>query len=250
LATSFDEPDPENLTEADEYEVLRDQDVDDEPPTYRPLGPGDVFSAVALDHLAEPFNGAVMVVGHPCSLRRGLVLQADVPVAPIVEQGVPTRQHASTDRLLPVRKLLPPRSEKHHVVDLTLATTIPADRLDMTQRCACLSNAGIVALQQRLVGNLVRVKVPAGVITKHCRGPLTELELWTDWRAEIVNAGFDAASRDKEFDEFMQQPSGFGTLPWRDAIAEHEHARGSAVTAMENLLADLLQGDTAESSQQ
>ncbi len=160
-----------------------------------------------------------MVVGHPCSLRRGLVLQADVPVAPLVEQGVPTRRHASTDRLLPVRKLLPPGSETHHVVDLTLATTIPADRLDMTQRCACLSNAGIVALQQRLVGNLVRVKVPPGVITKHCRGPLTELELWTDWRAEIVDAGLDAEARDEEFDEFMRQRSGFGTLSWREAIA-------------------------------
>ena len=245
MATSSDEPDPENLTEVDEYEALRDQDVDDEPPTYRPIGPGDVFRGVTLDHLAAPFSGAVMVVGHPCSLRRGLVLQADLPVAPLVEQGVPTRRHASTDRLLPVRKLLPPGSETHHVVDLTLATTIPADRLDMAQRCACLSNAGIVALQQRVVGNLVRVKVPPGMITKHCRGPLTELELWKDWRAEIVDAGLDAESRDKEFDGFMRQRSGFGTLSWREAIAEHEHARGSAVTAMENLLADLLQGESS-----
>lgn len=236
MATSPDEPDSQVLAEADEYETLRDQDVDGDPPPYRPVGTGDVFEDIALEHLAQPFSGAVMVVGHPCSLRRGLVLQADIPVAPLVERGVPSSQHSSSDRLLPVRKLLPPGSATNHVVDLTLATTIPAARLETSQRCACLSNAGIVALQQRLVGNIVRVKVPPGIITKHCRGPLTELELWKDWRGEILDAGLDVETFDERFDQFMRQPSGFGTLSWREAIAEHEHARGSAVMAMDALL--------------
>jgi hypothetical protein len=64
-----------------------------------------------------------------------------------------------------------------------------------------------------------------------------------------VEAGFDAESRDTEFDGFMEQSSGFGKLSWREAIAEHEHARGSAVTAMEDLLSDLLRGSETESSQ-
>lgn len=239
-AENDDEADLDLWPEAEGYELLRDQDVDGEPPLYRPLGPGDVFTEVALDHLAEPFTGVVMVVGHPCSLRRGLALKADIPVAPLVTPGLASRHHTSADRLLPVRKLLPPGSNTNRVVDLTLATTTPAHRLRIEQRCACLGTAGIVALQQRLVGNVVRVKVPPGVITKHCRGPLTELELWVDWRGAIAEAELDAEMFDTEFDEFMEQPSGFDNLSWREAIAAHEHARGSAVTETDRRVAQLI----------
>jgi hypothetical protein len=125
---------------------------------------------------------AVKEIGRACSLRRGLDLQADVPVAPVVAQGISSSQHPYVERVLPVRKLIPPGSDAHRVVQLTLTTTVPAARLETTLRCTSLNRAGIVALQQRVVGNQTRVKVPPSVIAVHCRGPLTELELWTDWR--------------------------------------------------------------------
>jgi hypothetical protein len=222
--------------EADVYEVLHDRDIDDAPPGHRPVGPGDVFVDVALGHLAVPFIGPVMVVGHPCSLRRGLALQDDIPVAPVVSPGVPSARHPHADRVLPVDKLIPPGSDENRVVQLTRTTTVPAVRLVVAQRCASLNSAGVVALQQRVVGNLTRVKVAAGVIAEHCRGPLTELELWSDWRERCVDAGKDADAHDTEFDAFMTSPSGFGELSWRDALAEHEHARARAVTAMDDVL--------------
>ena len=224
----------DELKEAEAYELLDDLDVDDDPPQHRPLGPGDVFLEVSLAHLATPFVGPVMVVGHPCSLRRGLELQADVPVAPILEPGIPSKEHPHAERVLPVRKLLPPGSSANRVVQLTQTTTIPAHRLDVGSRCASLSTTGIVALQQRVVGNQTRVKVPPGLIRKHCRGPLTEVELWTDWREGCIENGLSAyESLDDKFDAFMRTDSGFDHLTWREALGTHEHARARAVAAME-----------------
>jgi hypothetical protein len=239
--TGAEETPAEQQLEVDEYEVLADHDVDDDPTAYRPVGPGDVFDDVELGHLATPYRGPVIVVGHPCSLRRGLALQDDVPVAPIAEPGIPTVQHPRADRVLPVRRLLPPGSTVNRVVQLTRTTTVPASALPLDKRCARLSDAGVVALQQRVVGNQIRAKVPPKVIAAHCRGPLTELELWADWRERCVEHGHDPDSGDEQFDGFMRSPSGFGTLCWRDALADHEHARSRAVAAMEAELASALE---------
>jgi len=235
-----DEPSGEDAgtarPESEIYEVLKPYDVNNEPSIARPIGPGDVFADVELAHLAEPFRGYVMVVGHPCSLRRGLSLQDDIPVAPLQEPGIPTAQHPHADRVLPVGKLTPPGAERNQVVQLTRTTTMASERLDVAARCTTLSTAGVVALQQRVVGNQTRVKVPAPVITAHCRGPLTELELWTDWRERASEVCGDVSSWDGDFDAFMQSASGFDDLSWRDALGVHEHARGRAVAAMEAAL--------------
>jgi hypothetical protein len=219
--------------EADEYEVLAEHDVDDAPPPYRPLGPGDVFDDVELSHLATPYRGPVIVVGHPCSLRRGLALQDDIPVAPIAEPAIPTAQHPHADRVMPVRKLLPPGSDVNRVIQLTRTTTVPAAALPLDNRSASLTSAGVVALQQRVVGNQVRVKVPPKVIAEHCRGPLAELELWTDWRERCSEGPEESNDCDARFDVFMRSSSGFGELSWREALAAHEHGRARAVAAME-----------------
>jgi hypothetical protein len=101
-----------------------------------------------------------------------------------------------------------------------------------------LNNAGVVALQQRVVGNQTRVRVPPGVIGLHCRGPLTELELWTDWREACVEAGLEGFGEcDASFDAFMSAASGFGGLSWREALGEHEHARSRAAIAMAKAIA-------------
>jgi hypothetical protein len=228
-----------DVSEADTYELLRAEDIDGDPPGFRPVGPGDVFSDVSLDHLSTPIQGPVIVVGHPCSIRRGLDLQDDLPVAPIVEPGIPTHQHSVAERVLPVQKLLPPGSDKNRVIQLTLVTTVPATLLDLSARCASLNRSGVVALQQRVVGNQTRIKVPAGVIAAHCRGPLAELELWTDWRETCVDAGEDAGSKGTAFNGFMESESGFEALSWREALGAHEHAQARAAAAMETFLAAL-----------
>jgi hypothetical protein len=134
---------------------------------------------------------------------------------------------------MPVRKLVPPGSDINRVVHLTRTTTLPARDLPLGKRCAGLTNAGIVALQQRVVGNQTRVRIPPKIIAAHCRGPITELELWTDWRERWLERSGDFDGCDERFDAFMKSPSGFDDLSWRDALGEHEHARARAVSAME-----------------
>jgi hypothetical protein len=233
-------PEPPDWNEADAYEVLRDHDVDPDPPDYRPVGPGDVFGDVDLAHLTIPFTGPVVVVGHPCSLRRGIDLVPDVPVAPISEPGIPSGQHPFADKVLPVKKLLPPGSSVNMVVQLVRTTTISAASLTADQRSASLNRAGVIALQQRVVGNQIRARVPPGVIAAHCRGPLAELELWTDWRESCVVREREPDSFDVEFDSFMSSESGFEGLSWRVALAKYEHAAARAVPAMTAAVAQVL----------
>lgn len=231
-------PEPEDQTsaeqfEADVYELLSEADVDDDPPPYRPLGPGDVFDPVALEHLATPVTGPVIVVGHPCSLRRGLTLQDDIPVAPIVTPGIKTDQQMLAERLFPVGTLLPPGATARGSVKLVSTTTVPAANLNIERRCARLGDLGVVALQQRVIGNQGRVKVPPSVLSRHMRGPLTELELWTDWRECCVEAGLAADALDEEFDALMNEPAGEKDgLSWRRALAEQEFARARVVPVM------------------
>jgi hypothetical protein len=235
VAESEDTRDEQQL-DADEYEVLADHDVDDDPPDYRPLGPGDVFDDIELAHLATPYRGPIIVVGHPCSLRRGLSLQDDIPIAPVAEPAIPTAQHPHADRVMPVRKLIPPGSNVNRVIHLTRTTTVPAWALSLDKRCAAMTNAGVVALQQSIVGNQTRVKIPPKLIAAHCRGPLTELELWTDWRECWLEQADDLDVCDERFDAFMRSPSGFDGLSWREALGEHEQARARAIAGMEAAL--------------
>lgn len=220
------------------YQLLQPEDVDAEPPPYRPLGPGDVFDDIELGHLATPITATVIVVGHPCSLRRGLNLLPDIPVAPIVPRGIPTDQRMLSDRWLPVDRLLPPGSSTDHAVDLSRTTTVAATRLDVAHRCATLGNDGIIALQQRVVGNAVRVRVPPGTLNDHSRGPLVEIELWTNWREACIDHDVSANAHDGEFDRFMQADSGDGT-DWRTTIGARESAKSRAVVAMDAALSKL-----------
>ncbi len=235
-----------DLKEASGYSVLQPYDVDPEPPLYWPLGPGDVFDGIELGHLAEPFTGLVMVVGHPCSIRAGMKLQNDIPVAPIEKRGLPTDKHPLPDRLFPLGKLVPPGATSQHMVNLSRTTTVPAADLVLSKRVATLSNAGIVALQQRVVSNAIRAKIPTGVIASHCRGPFIEVELWRDWREAFHNANADPDVHNDEFDQFMDSPSGFKSddtgedLSWRSALAEHETARGGADRALSVIRKDRL----------
>ena len=183
-----------------------------------------------------------MVVGHPCSLRRGIALQPDIPVAPIAPPGIPTRQHHLAERLLPVREASPAGNRAEPRGPPNADNDCSSSRLGIESRVATLSAAGIVALQQRVVGNQSRVKIPPGVISAHVRGPLTELELWTDWREQLSDAGHEADDYDAAFDAFMTSASTFGELDWRSALGEREHARARAVPAMEEELARQLGG--------
>ena len=115
------QPDAQPL-EADAYELLQQDDVDDDPPPYRPLGPGDVFGAIEFGHLASPITAPAILVGHPCSLRRGLALHDDIPVAPIISRGIPSEQRRLSERYFPVAKLLPPGRDDQGAVDLIRTT--------------------------------------------------------------------------------------------------------------------------------
>jgi hypothetical protein len=230
----------------DDYELLSELAVSIDPPETRPIGPGDVFRDIEVAHLSVPFTGHVIVVGHPCSLRKGTELLPDVPVAPLVAKGLRTADKSRSDRLFPVGRLLPPNATDEHVAELVRTTTIAADLLPVDKRCAAMAATGVVALQQRVIGNQTRVKVPHGVISAHCRGPpVTELEVWTDWRDDVGEAGHPIAFQDEEFDKFMESASEFPGLTWREALAAREDAKGVIAIAMTEAIANLAAPDAA-----
>ncbi|MCH6472526.1 hypothetical protein [Sinomonas terrae] len=143
----------------------------------RPILQGDIFEGVLLAGFGdEPFE--VQIVTHPCSMRRGPVLNERIQVAPITSyQKVPDWN--GHGRVMP----LPDLHEDGiwyatRFVDLT---AVAAAELTIQRRIASLSHPGIHVLQQRLVFHNTRLSLPLGDFREMSAPVLAEAEMQELW---------------------------------------------------------------------
>jgi hypothetical protein len=181
---------------------------------WRPIMQGDVFEQVQIPGLAD--HERIMLVSHPCSMRGadGALkpkLQA-VPVDP--HQAVPLDRWAiGYLRVLPLPDLLEDGS--HHAARLTEFGMVDTAALDLDSRIACLSERGILLLQQRFVASLTRVAVDLPTLDGASRSVLIEAELLEDWNIGLAQPAVVAdedrsavlAREAREFDRFMSTPA-------------------------------------------
>lgn len=226
---------PRNESESiltDAYRVITARDVHDSPWLHQPLSSGDIFGSVTISHLSTPWAGPVIVIGHPCSLRSGLVLAPDIPIAPIVSKHLKTEARASAHRVFPLPRVPLLSESPDHAVDLTMATTLPATALDVRDRIGGLSHGGVIALQQRIIGNAARTRVATGTLAQHFQGPLAEITLWTDWRELAEEDGHEPDALDDAFEQFLRSVEPGHDLSWRDRLADDPTTRGTIGSAM------------------
>jgi hypothetical protein len=147
--------------------------VGDDVSPARPVLPGDVFEAVdiGLDH-----DGFVLLVAHPCSMRRGAgQLRPRIAAAPIRNHGNPPLE------AWPERDFnwfpLPEVFEVGRAASFLELGSARSEDLLRERRIVSLSEYGIYVLQQRFVHSLTRVVVGLDRLGEASAHVLAECEL-------------------------------------------------------------------------
>lgn len=155
MAHSLESP---GTDEAPEYSSLY-RARGDEVITQRPVFTGDVFFGVPVIGEEEPKN--VLVLQHPCVIRRGLVLIPKLLVAEVRPEGVnrPSRW-ARVPRQMPLAELIVDGTPPHYAAFFVDHQLVTAESLDLNRRVACMSQQGVNLLLQRWVHHNSRMIAP------------------------------------------------------------------------------------------
>lgn len=185
------DPSDQQLDIPDDPDSLYDARID--VPLYFPLKQGDVFQDVAVTVLGDEPQ-SVMVVMHPCTMRRGPDLHRLITVAPITPHNgnindAVWRRHV---RVMPLPALRGSADEEARFLDITAVT---ASSLTLDKRAATLSNEGVILLQQRLIFHHSRFVVDRPTLHRQAAPVLTELELQADWVERVLNTTANEAMK-------------------------------------------------------
>lgn len=159
----------------------------DEVDLFRPLLTGDIFSDTEIPGV-DTETGLAMVLDHPCSMRRGVILTGHLVMARVISRpDLPRPAKWPTDRLwdlFPLPEL--DSSAERRAAALDQIGRVPSASLDLSRRVACLSDQGIVLLIQRQIHRLSRFVAPLPDLYEVCAPVLTEADLLSEWNAALV----------------------------------------------------------------
>lgn len=160
---------------------------------WRPLMTGDVFAGPQVPGCAE--HELVMVLAHPCSLRKGVTLVERVQALPVAShQAIALDAWKRHYRVMPLPELRGEGGEPY-AARLTEFGMVSQDELDLDRRVCCATELGVVLLQQRFFHNQSRVKVGRDTLFEASAPVFAEVELWTQWNEQLaeprVQAGED-----------------------------------------------------------
>lgn len=124
---------------------------------WRPIMTGDVFAGVQIPGCDE--HELVMILAHPCSLRRGVKLVDRVQALPVVPHpDISLDAWKGHYRVLPLPELKGEGTDAY-AARLSEFGMVASSELELDKRLSCLAELGIVLLQQRFFHNQSRVKV-------------------------------------------------------------------------------------------
>lgn len=143
----------------------------------RPILQGDIFEGVVLPGFGdEPKR--VQIVTHPCSMRRGPVLNERIQVAP-VETHPKVGDWNKFGRVMPLPDLL--NDGQWYAAKFVDLTAVAAGELTTERRIASLSHPGIHVLQQRLVWHNTRLTLALANFREQSAPILAEAEMQEIW---------------------------------------------------------------------
>jgi len=186
---------------------------------------GDVFSGVELHGLED--HKLLMIVSHPCTMRgRHGALVPRLQAVPVRARDPIGLDQWVTGflRFMPLPDLIAD-DNRFYAGYLSEIGTVQSSDLDLGERFACLSELGILLLQQRFVANLARVSVKLATLDAASAAMLIEAELLEEWQESIakprVRTGvdLDVALTDEAqaFDDYL---SGGGASSFRSQLSD------------------------------
>lgn len=160
---------------------------------WRPIMTGDVFAGPQVAGCDD--HQFVMVLAHPCSLRRGVTLVERVQSLPVcLHQPVALDAWKGHYRVMPLPELLG-EGGASYAARLTEFGMVARGELDLDRRLCCLTELGVVLLQQRFFHNQSRVRVGRDRLFEASAPVFTEVELWSQWNEQLAEPRVEAGEQ-------------------------------------------------------
>jgi len=156
----------------------------------RPILQGDIFDSVVLPGFGEEPR-RVQILTHPCSMRRGPVVNERIQVAPV---GAHTKvsDWNGHGRVMPLPDLI--NDGKWHAAMFVDLTAVAAVELTPERRIASLSHPGIHVLQQRLVWHNTRLTLGLANFREQSAPVLAEAEMQELWIETVLDESAQTAA--------------------------------------------------------
>ncbi|HEX7323289.1 MAG TPA: hypothetical protein VF299_10270 [Mycobacterium sp.] len=137
----------------------------------------------------------VMVLQHPCALRRGVNLHPKLLAASVAPSILRSKWSKAPFSTMPLPKLLDGKDYSADFVDLEV---IASRELPAHPRIAVLSQLGVNLLMQRWVYHSTRLVVPTQRYSDTTVGPFDEADLIEEWIEDRVDHGADPVEAERE----------------------------------------------------
>ncbi len=163
----------------------------DEVEVYRPILTGDIFRNARIPGVDDTDENLAMVVTHPCSMRgqhgrlnQKLMMARLRDHAAFPLKAWPRQQ----PRKMPLPELRGPDDQTCFMADLEETGRVSVTDLSYERRSACLSDFGVVLMQQRLVYAYTREVVDVHTLTRVIEHVLEEARLLEEWNQEVIGS--------------------------------------------------------------
>ncbi|MBV7363027.1 hypothetical protein KRX54_01055 [Actinomycetaceae bacterium TAE3-ERU4] len=192
----------------DKWDILYDARGDDVQET-RLFLTGDVFTDIELPgSTGTTKKRTVMLVQHPCSMRKGIELNWRLLAVEVTKRKPPTEEEwGGYFNLMFLPDLFPESTSRkiHQAANFDNFYVLSPDLLK--NRIACLSREGIEILMQRWVNYSSRVIVPIGDFGKQLAPVIEETDLFDEWcEARDINNLEQGKSAHKDYHNWLRSP--------------------------------------------
>ncbi|MDG4666062.1 hypothetical protein [Mycobacterium sp. 236(2023)] len=166
----------------------------DEVSEHRPLFTGDVYR-MSDGHL-------VMVLQHPCALRRGVDLYPKTLVAPVQPDTLRSDWAKAAYTKMPLPRLI---DGKDHSADFVTPELPDSPTLVASERIAVMSQSGVNLLMQRWSHHSTRLVVPTHLYSDVALGPFDEADLLEEWTQDRVESGSTSTAAEHECSAWLDK---------------------------------------------
>lgn len=188
--------------EAPEYESLY-RARGDEVVAQRPVFTGDVFFDVTVE--GEEQNRNVIVLQHPCVIRKGIELTPKLLVAEVASAGLlpPSQWVEKFYRQLPLADLVAEDKSKHYAAYFDRHHLIKRTDVVLDHRIATMSQRGVNLLMQRWVHHNSRMVVPTQEYQKVTSAQYEEADIVEEWCIDREEDGVALDGATVEIDSWL-----------------------------------------------
>jgi len=189
--------------EAPEYESLYRARGDEVVPQ-RPIFTGDVFFDVTVEGEEEQTRN-VIVLQHPCVIRKGVELTPKLLVAEVASAALllPSQWVEKFFRQLPLAELVTGDKPTHFAAYFDRYHLIKRKDLELDHRVATMSQRGVNLLMQRWVHHNSRMIVPTQEYQKVTSAQYDEADIIEEWCIDREDDGVPLDDATVEIDTWL-----------------------------------------------